>query len=146
MPIDIESMTIKQAREAVEQGKEIERLLGVNSLNATEPAPEHTTGLYESMIGKYVLVRCHAAGVHVGVLVSACGRACVLRESRRLWRWRVPLGAPDFLSGVATHGVADGSKIGVQITVALTENSEIIECSAVAEKSIRDFATCTRTE
>ena len=98
------------------------------------------------MIGKYVIVRCHAAGVHAGVLVMTDGRSCVLAEARRLWRWRVPIGAPDFLSGVATHGLADDCKIGAPVRIALTENCEILECSAAAEKSIRGFATCTRTQ
>lgn len=87
---------------------------------------------------QYVIVRCTAAGVHAGVLVSRSGQDVVLEESRRLWQWRVPMGAPSFLSGVATHGLdCANSKVGTPITVTLTEASEVIVCSAVAEKSIR---------
>lgn len=96
------------------------------------------------MIGKYVIVRCRDAGVHAGVLESWDGRACVLNEARRLWRWRVPRGAPAFLSGVATDGLADDCKIGAPIRVHLTENCEIIECTLKAEASIRGFETWKR--
>ena len=114
----------------------------------SEPIDPHTPigAVAFSMIGKYVIVRCYAAGVHAGILELTDGRTCLLAEARRLWRWRVRLGAPDFLSGVATHGLADDSKIGAPVRIALTENCEIIECSSEAEKSIRGFATCTRTK
>jgi hypothetical protein len=87
------------------------------------------------MIGKFVIVRCHDAGVHAGYLESYTGRECVLRDSRRLWYWKPANGAA-FLSGVATEGLDNDSKVGAPIRVHLTENCEIIECSPAAEKSI----------
>ena len=142
-PASIANITLTQARLVIERGKEVERFFSSQAFTAT-PATV-STSVAASMIGKYVIVRCQAAGVHAGVLETTDGRACLLNEARRLWRWRVPNGAPDFLSGVATHGIADDSKIGAPIRVALTENCEIIECTAESEKSIRGFATCTRT-
>jgi len=87
------------------------------------------------MIGKYVIVRCSDAGVHAGVLKSFEGRQAELTESRRLWYWKPAKGA--FLSGVATYGLHSDSKIGCPISVLLTEDCEIIECTSVAEESIR---------
>lgn len=89
------------------------------------------------MIGKFVIVRCHDAGVHAGYLESHNGRECVLKESRRLWRWYPKKGA--WLSAVALYGLGEESKIGAPIRVHLTENCEIIECSADAECSIKEF-------
>ena len=141
MSESIDVLTIAQARAAVERGKEIEMVL--TQPHAAVPPPSVAV----DMVGKYVIVRCQAAGVHAGVLVTTAGRSCLLSEARRLWRWRVPKGAPDFLSGVATHGLADEHcKIGAPVRIALTENCEIIECSSAAEASIRGFATCTRTQ
>ena len=54
------------------------------------------------------------------------------------------MGASEFLSGVATDGLADDCKIGAPITVHLTETCEIIACTPKAEASIREFATCKR--
>ena len=87
------------------------------------------------MVGKYVIVRCRDAGVHAGRLVSHNGRECVLEDSRRLWYWKPANGAA-FLSGVASEGLDSASKVGAVVRVHLTENCEIIECSAKAEASI----------
>lgn len=90
----------------------------------------------KKLIGKYVIVRCRDAGVHCGVLESAKARQAVLTESRRLWYWKAAKGA--FLSAVAVDGVSDESKIGKPVKrIALTENCEIIQCSKVAETSLR---------
>ena len=50
------------------------------------------------MTGKYVIVRCHDAGVHAGILESYNGREAVLTESRRLWYWK-PANKQKYLSG-----------------------------------------------
>ena len=92
---------------------------------------------YQSpMIGRYVIVRCRDAGVHAGVLLSAQGRGCVLKESRRLWYWK-PANGATFLSGVATEGLHNTSKVGAPVEIELTENCEIIACTMEAETSIR---------
>ena len=89
------------------------------------------------MIGKYVIVRCRDAGVHAGVLESYNGRECVLTESRRMWYWK-PADGQKYLSGLAISGADEASKIGAALPrIFLTENCEIIECSAKAEISIR---------
>ena len=93
--------------------------------------------LGESLIGKYVLVRCNDAGVHTGILCEIEGRSCLLKESRRLWYWKV-LDRHCFLSGVAVHGLDKSSKVGETVSsILLTEDCEIIEISTAAEISIR---------
>lgn len=92
------------------------------------------------LIGKYVIVRCRDAGVHAGILRQAEGRGCTLEAARRLWFWKVPKGAGDFLNGIANSGLANGSKISAAVaTLVLTENCEILECTMEAEESIRSF-------
>ncbi len=100
-------------------------------------------GLTSDMIGKYVIVRCRDAGVHAGVLEAASGREAVLRESRRLWYWKSKKGS--FLSGVAVDGLDSESKVGAPIRVHLTETCEVIECSAEAERTIREAETHEQT-
>lgn len=122
--MNIDDLTLAQV-------KEIGRLLNLQwggSTTELKPIDNH-------MIGKYVIVRCHDAGVHAGVLESYNGRECVLTESRRLWYWKAASGA--FLSGVAANGLHSSSKVGEPIRVHLTETCEIIECSDIAKKSIR---------
>lgn len=96
------------------------------------------------MIGKFVIVRCRDAGVHAGVLEAHEGRECVLIDSRRLWYWK-PGGGAKFLSGVANHGLDAVSKVGEPLTrLHLTENCEIIACTAAAEASIREIKSDAR--
>ena len=99
--------------------------------------------LKSPMIGKYVIVRCKDAGVHAGVLEAVSGREAILNESRRLWYWKSRKGS--FLSGVARDGLDDDSKIGGPVRIHLTETCEIIECSAEAERTIREIATHERS-
>ena len=143
---DIDTLTIKDAREAVQRGKEIEKLLSGERCTSSASTSYERSGF----IGRYVIVRCRDAGVHAGVhagvLRSYDGRSCILDEARRLWSWKVPSGSSSFLSGVAIDGLADGSEVGAPITVMLTENCEIILTSEKAEASIRGYATCTRTK
>ena len=89
----------------------------------------------EKATGEYVIVRCRDAGVHAGYLISASGRTCKLRDSRRLWYWKPADGAA-FLSGVAAHGLHNDSKVGCRVDITLTENCEIIKATAKAQNSI----------
>jgi len=101
---------------------------------------------YDTTELPYVIVRCRDAGVHAGYLVQAEGRKAVLTASRRLWYFRVPMGSPAFLSGVALNGLADKCKIGAPINVTLTETCEIIECTEEARKSIVGYEGHVRTK
>ncbi len=87
------------------------------------------------MIGKYVIARCHDAGVHAGICESYEGRTATLCEARRLWYWK-PANKASFLSGVATEGLHKDSKIGAPIRVYLADVCELIECSEKAAESI----------
>lgn len=87
-------------------------------------------------IGKYVVVRCRDAGVHAGTLVSHRERQCELKDSRRLWYWKVA-GNGAFLSGVASKGLDHAeSKVGSPVDILLTENCEIITCTDAARDNI----------
>ena len=88
------------------------------------------------MLNTYVIVRCRDAGVHAGVLLAYEGRECLLADARRLWYWK-PANGGAFLSGVAIYGLDGASKVGEPVKIHLTENCEIIACSAEAERSIR---------
>ncbi|WP_299477064.1 hypothetical protein [uncultured Paracoccus sp.] len=99
------------------------------------------------MIGNYVVVRATGAGVHAGTLKSYEGQSCVLTDARRIWRYRVPMGASEFLSGVATAGLDHSdSKVGAPVSeIILTENCEIIATTPMAAASIQEAPVWTRT-
>lgn len=105
--IDIESLTIKQARElaALLSG------MGIGQAAATTPT---TPGidLAPERIGKAVLVRSRGSGVWVGTLTarstSAAGHSVSLTNARRIWSWT---GAAE-CSQLALTG-PKGGRIGV---------------------------------
>lgn len=90
-----------------------------------------------TLIGRYVIVRCHDAGVHAGVLKSYSGRECIITDARRLWYWK-PAKAK-WLDGVALYGVHTDSKLGDTVPERLlTEDCEITVCTPEGEHSIRN--------
>ncbi len=86
-------------------------------------------------IGKYVLIRTYAAGVHVGVLKSydATTRHAFLTDSRRIWSWEGAF----TLSAVATDGITGGKVAMPLAELMITQVEEIIPCTALSEKILR---------
>lgn len=107
------------------QAKELAAMFGsVQSQSAPHP-----------YIGKYVIARCYAAGVHAGEVVSVDGENVFLKNSRRLWHWKAKDGIA--LSGVAQFGVKTDSKIDVvNPEIYLTGVCELIPCTDDAKDSI----------
>lgn len=94
--------------------------------------------LAQEFVGRYVIVRCSAAGVHAGVLDAIQGDEVRLRESRRLWRWWSARGHT--LSAVANYGIKEGSVIpGALPEIVVKGVCEVIPCTKIAEKAIRGF-------
>jgi hypothetical protein len=86
-------------------------------------------------VGKYVIARCYAAGVHAGEVVSADGEEVILKDSRRLWSWKAKDGVA--LSGVAQNGIKPDSKVDtMNPLISLTGVCELIVCSDIAKASI----------
>lgn len=124
MSIDIESLTIRQARELAAM------------FGGAPVALSATAAQAHPFVGRYCVFRCYGAGVHAGELVSADGTNAIVKNSRRLWQWRAKKGVA--LSGVAMTGLSNPEKIDVEVpALALTDVIEIIPCTAAAEESIR---------
>lgn len=125
MNFDIDNLTLGQL-------KQIAAL--VNSQIAQPPASTKP----HPFVGKYVIARCYAAGVHAGTVVDVDGENVILADSRRLWSWKAKDGVA--LSGVAQTGVQSGCKIDVvNPEIALTGVCELIPCSEAAKESIDGF-------
>ncbi len=110
----------------------------IASLFAATSAPAMQNPQAHPFVGKYVIARCYAAGVHAGTVVSVNGENVILKDSRRLWSWKAKDGVA--LSGVAQTGVQSGCKIDVvNPEIYLTGVCELIPCSATAQESIHGF-------
>ena len=119
---NIDDLTIGQARE-------LAAMFGGMAGAAPAAAPH-------PFVGRYVICRCSAAGVHAGELVSVSGDTVILHNSRRLWQWQARDGVA--LSGVAQNGLAGGKIDTPNPEIWLSGVCEIIPCSAKAREDIEN--------
>ena len=118
--MNINDLTIGEA-------KELAALFGGVSNNVQ--------GKQHPYIGKYVIARCYAAGVHAGIVESVDGESVFLKDSRRLWSWKAKDGIA--LSGVAQTGIKADSKVDViNPTIYLTGVCELIPTTKESQESI----------
>lgn len=90
--------------------------------------------IYDSWIGRHVVVRTYSAGVHVGTLAAVEGHAVVLTNARRIWKW----GGAFTLSELATQGLnPELSRMSVAVAEILL--SEMIELIPTSDKARRTF-------
>ena len=102
----------------------------------------HAHGLEEKK-PRYVIVRCHDAGVHAGEYASHNGREVTLTNARRIWYWS---GAAS-LNQIAVSGCTDpvNCKIAMPVLqIVLLEACEIIDCMPAGEKFLREVAEWKR--
>ena len=109
---------------------ELKQIAALFSDTAPAAKPTHP------LVGKYVIARCYAAGVHAGTVESVDGENVILRDSRRLWSWKAQDGVA--LSGVAQFGIVDkSSKLDViNPIIYLTGVCELIPATMRAKESI----------
>lgn len=83
---------------------------------------------------QFVLVRTYSAGVHCGWLVECNGTAVLLKDARRIWRWR----GANSLHELSLHGAAqEHTRISEPVpAILLTEAVEVIPCSEEAQKNL----------
>ena len=126
--MNIEELTLKQIRE-------IQAMLITGATQQSSPA---VVSKVHPFVGKYVIARCYAAGVHAGTVVNVDGDNVILSKSRRLWSWKAKDGVA--LSGVAQNGLKSEGKVdSLNPEIALMGVCELIPCSAVAQESINGF-------
>lgn len=118
--MDIETLTIAQAREAIERGKEIEKLIGAEA----RPAPRQDPAMSAPQI--VVLDR---GFVYVGI-VTIGGDWVTITEARNIRRWGTTKGLGELAKGGPLKDTvldpAGKVKAPLRALIAL------IECEAVA--------------
>ena len=82
--------------------------------------------------GKYVIVRCDRAGVHIGTLAKRTGREVALTDSRRIWSWEGAF----TLSAIAQKGIKRGRLSTTVPSILLLDAIEIIPTTAEAQKNL----------
>lgn len=108
------------------QIKQLESLLGSrNSTISTHP-----------MIGRHCVVRTYSDGVHLGTVDRVDGMEVLLKNSRRLWQWKGAF----TLSEVATNGVAEESRIAVEVPEQYL--TQVISFTPSTEKARKTYEAC----
>ena len=108
------------------------------SINGVEYVPKGSrVELAKEFNGmRYQIVRTYSAGVFAGYVESRNGQEIVMRQARRLWYWD---GAAS-LSQLAMEGTQKPKECKFPCEVdriELLQVIEIIDCTSIAEKSIK---------
>ena len=107
--------------------KQLQSLLGGNN--------SESLGL-NSLVGNKVIIRTYSAGVHFGELVEKAKNEVILKNARRLWKWKTNNNGIS-LSEVANSGLDNNqSKVCELVSLIWLEAIEIIPCSEIAIKNI----------
>lgn len=93
--------------------------------------------MFDTFLNQPVIIRSAASGVHYGILLAVKDDVVHLKNSRRLWRWKIA-GQGISLSEVAIHGVDyNGSKItSVLPDLIVMDVCEIIPAYGMAQATI----------
>ena len=118
--MDINNMTIGQARE-------IAQMFG----QVTKPDSGNP------LIGQKIILRTYASGVHFGELVQQDGQRVVLKNARRLWKWKAKKGLA--LSAVAQHGLDPDYDNRVDSTVPTHVILDALECIQMTPEAIESI-------
>jgi len=128
--MDINKLTIEEAKEKLQEYKEIAKIFNVSGENVE---------IIEDISynpKKYYIVRTYSAGVFAGNIVRRVGKEVKMKNARRIWHWD---GAAS-LSQLAMDGTSKPSECKFPKAVdnvELTEAIEILECTDKAEESIK---------
>ncbi len=108
-------------------------LIAIESNDTADACSQNN--IADEFIGKYVICRTYAAGVHVGVLKTydAQTRQALLTESRRIWSWEGAF----TLSEASQNGISGGRVAIALDKIMIAQIEEIIPCSALSEKTFR---------
>lgn len=109
-------------------------------------APQSSSGVAGSMIGKYVIVRSRNEGINAGEVVAADDTGVVLKNARRMWYHKPAVKTESWYEGVANHGLSDDSKVsGVVSEKVIIEDYSMVACTEVARQSIEAAVSNAQT-
>lgn len=85
-----------------------------------------------SFVGRRVIVRSYASGVHFGTLKACTGKDVYLTDSRRIWQWEGAF----TLSAVSQEGITKGKLSCITPEIYLPDTCEVIPCTEKAAKKL----------
>lgn len=136
----LENLTIKEARDRLNEAKEDFRALSelLNDVDDLEPIDCASATKPHPMLGKRCIVRADRAGVHIGYINYINphnSMECQLIDGFRLWKWE---NGGLSLSAISTNGIK-GGRLNRTKEVFLTSAIEYIPISQEAESTFTPF-------
>ena len=129
--MSIENLTIKEAKEKIEEYKEL-----LTMFNMSEDVVE-SNNMDEGYTDKYVIVRTYSAGVWFGKILQKSNNEVILGEARRMYYWKAKQSIS--LSAVAKYGLSTESRICPEVEKVWLQPIELIDCTSNVINEIRDF-------
>ncbi len=133
--MSIQDLTIKQAKEKIEECKQLQALFNIEQEHSIDAKKSN---LVDEYVGRYVICRSRNEGVNAGYVVRLDQTGVVLKESRRLYYHKPINKNVSWYEGVAKYGISDDSKVGVAIEKLIIEDYSLTVCSKDAEISIKN--------
>ena len=94
--------------------------------------------MIEDLIGRKAIIRARDAGVHYGTVVSITGRTVVLRNARRIWRWRGAMTLSDLATSSTPALCPDHTRIAPKVKrLAVLDACEVICTTKGAQSRIK---------
>lgn len=132
--MDIDTLTIKEAREAIARGKEVEAMLGGNAVpTANASNPKFT-------VGDYVIVRSRDAGVQFGRYAGNDGSTIHLTDAVQMWKWHAAAGGT-LIDCAAAGVIKDNCKFSPsQGRLTVFNACALIACTDEATESLKSVS------
>ncbi len=131
-------MTIQDQIENLK--KQLAELEGTNKIAVTNTIiKEVGNGIDHLWVGRYVVIRSHMSGTHIGILQSFDHqtRIAYLQKSSRLWSWQAFT-----LSELAMFGCGVDSKIAIEVPeMMIFDVIELIPAASAAVEKTKSIPT-----
>ena len=106
-----------------------------------------STGIFDDIIGKYVIVRSRNEGVNCGTVVAADSTGIILEDARRLWYHKPKDASQSWYEGVALSGLSDDSQISPTVDRKLiVEDYSVTLCRKDAIDSLKSKKSVARND
>ena len=134
----IENLTIKEAKQKLEEYKQLKELFNIED---TEDTKNIKSNLFDRYKGRYVICRTRNEGINAGFVEKADETGVILLQARRLYYHRPSNKKSSWYEGVALEGLSDNSKTGDIVEKVIIEDYSLTICTDKAKKSILEATT-----
>ena len=136
----IENLTIKEAKQKLEEYSQLKKLFNYQDQDS-ENITNTKSNLFDRYIGKYVICRTRNEGINAGFVIAADETGVILEQARRLYWHRPSKKKLSWYEGVALEGLSSDSKVGAIVEKIIVEDYSLTICTDEAKKSIMEAST-----